>query len=185
MVYVTGPAPIVFLSILMIKGFTLPGYKEGLAYLFYPKFERLWEFGIWVKAANQVMYSLGIGFGGNILFASYRNPSDNVYISSVYIPLITIACGFLSAIINFSFLGHLSYISNIPIDDLPLKGTDLAFITYPSVISLLPWPNVWAIIFFLMLITLGIDSQVSLIVKLLIYSLPLLKMWVFIVINIS
>jgi len=49
---------------------------------------------------------------------------------------------------------------NIPIDKLPLSGTDLAFTTYPSALCMLPFPNFWAIIFFFILITLGIDSQV-------------------------
>jgi len=159
-VYITAPLPIIILFILMIKGFTLPGCSQGLIYLYYPDFTKLWDYEIWIKAANQVVFVLSLGFGGNILFASYRNVSENVYGSSVRIPILTIGCGFLSATINFSFLGHLSYLTNTPIEELPLSGIDLAFITYPSVISLLPWPNVWAVVFFIMLITLGIDSQV-------------------------
>ena len=58
-------------------------------------------------------------------------------------------------------MGYLSNISGIKIEDLPITGSDLAFVTYPSVINLLPFPNLWAIVFFLMLIALGIDSQVS------------------------
>lgn len=124
---------------------------------------KLWEVEVWIKAANQVIFMLGIGLGGNILFASYRNECEDVYLSSYMIPLMTVGCGMLCSIINFCFLGHVSFVSKIPIDNLPLKGTDLAFITYPSALTLLPYPNLWAIVFFIMLITLGIDSQVKII----------------------
>ena len=102
---------------------------------------------------------LGLGQGGNILFASYRNETDDIYFSSYMIPLMTVGCGMLCSIINFCFLGHVSFMSQIPIDSLPLKGTDLAFITYPSALTLLSYSNLWSIVFFIMLITLGIDSQ--------------------------
>jgi SNF family Na+-dependent transporter len=40
------------------------------------------------------------------------------------------------------------------------KGSSLVFIVYPEAISSLPVPQFWAVIFFLMLITLGLDSSV-------------------------
>jgi SNF family Na+-dependent transporter len=104
---------------------------------------------------------LALGVGGNIFFSTYRKDEEDVYQSSLWIPIITFLFGLLCSVINFSYLGHFSYLVNIPIDQLPLSGTDLAFITYPSALCMLPFPNFWSIMFFLMLITLGIDSQVN------------------------
>ena len=39
-------------------------------------------------------------------------------------------------------------------------GSALAFIAYPEVVANMPLPTLWSVLFFLMLITLGLDSQV-------------------------
>lgn len=144
---------------------TLPGISIGLKYLFLPDLSKLMDINVWIKASNQVIFMISLGIGGTILFSVYRKDNEDLYVSSVWVPILTASFGIFCAIINFCYLGHFSHVIGVPIEKLPLTGIDLAFITYPSVLCTLPYANFWSILFFFMLITLGIDSQVKYIVK--------------------
>ncbi len=59
-------------------------------------------------------------------------------------------------------LAHqLGYYDAEKMKDVITDGKGLAFITYPETILHMPYPAIWAVLFFLMLFTLGLDSNVS------------------------
>ncbi len=49
--------------------------------------------------------------------------------------------------------------SVIILKDLVKQKQGLTFVVYPEAISLLSFPQVWSALFFIMLFTLGLDSQ--------------------------
>jgi SNF family Na+-dependent transporter len=53
----------------------------------------------------------------------------------------------------------MSHTTGIQIKDIPISGLELAFVAYPALLTQLPGANLWAIVFFLMLVTVGIDSM--------------------------
>lgn len=59
----------------------------------------------------------------------------------------------------FATLGFLSHAAQVPISSVVTGGPGLTFITYPEAILLMPAPQLWAILFFIMMLVLGLGSQ--------------------------
>jgi SNF family Na+-dependent transporter len=53
--------------------------------------------------------------------------------------------------------------TGLPVEQVAKGGPGLAFVAYPQALSIMPGGPFWAVIFFFMLLTLGLDSQVYLI----------------------
>lgn len=77
--YFTAIFPYIVLIILLIRGVTLPGAWEGIKYFLKPKWEKLYEPGVWYAAVSQCFFSLNTGFGSIIMFASYNPFHHNIY----------------------------------------------------------------------------------------------------------
>lgn len=58
--------------------------------------------------------------------------------------------------------------SGKPIDEVAQEGPGLVFVVYPEALAAMPGASIWSIIFFLMLLTLGLDSSVCVLIKYLI-----------------
>lgn len=71
------------------------------------------------------------------------------------------ATSFVAGFVIFSVLGYMAYSSGQSISDVATEGPGLVFIVYPAAIATMPGSTFWALIFFMMLLTLGLDSSVS------------------------
>ena len=63
----------------------------------------------------------------------------------------------------FSILGFMAKELGVSVEDVVDGGSGLAFIAYPEAVTRMPGDVFWAIIFFLMLFTLGLDSQFAIV----------------------
>nr|XP_023999387.1 sodium-dependent dopamine transporter-like [Salvelinus alpinus] len=124
-------------------------------------FLRLCEPQVWIDAATQICFSLGVGFGVLIAFSSYNKFSNNCYRDAIITSSINSLTSFFSGFVIFSFLGYMSHKHSVPLDKVATDGPGLVFIIYPEAIATLPGSSVWAVIFFIMLLTLGIDSAMG------------------------
>lgn len=90
---------------------------------------------------------------------SYREQKQEILHTSLKLVFFTILCGFLGAIAVFTVMGHVSLKLSIDIKDIPLAGPELSFVVYPTALTLLPFSNFWSILFYIIMILLGIDTQ--------------------------
>ncbi|XP_067933077.1 sodium-dependent dopamine transporter-like [Watersipora subatra] len=158
-VWFTALFPYVVLFILLIRGLTLEGAGNGIREYGIPKFDRITDAQVWVDAATQVFFSLGPGFGVLLAYSSYNKFHNNVYRDAIMTSLINCATSILAGFVVFSFLGYLSHKTCKPFYEVAQEGPGLVFEVYPEAIATLPGSVFWAIIFFVMLLTLGLDSS--------------------------
>lgn len=157
-VWITATVPYVVLIILLIRGCTLPGSVEGIKYYITPVWGKLLDEQVWIDAASQIFFSLGPGFGTLLALASYNNFHNNCYFDAITVSIINCMTSFLAGFVVFAVLGYMAQAQGVSIENLPTNGPGLVFVVYPEVIATLDGSVFWSIIFFLMLITLGLDS---------------------------
>ncbi|KAM5138043.1 sodium-dependent noradrenaline transporter [Mantella aurantiaca] len=160
-VWITATLPYVVLFVLLIRGITLPGSFKGISAYLHIDFRRLIESSVWIDAATQIFYSLGAGFGVLIAFASYNKFDNNCYRDALLTSTVNCVTSFISGFAIFSILGYLAQKNNVNIEDVATEGPGLVFILYPEAISTLRGSTFWAVVFFIMLLTLGIDSAMG------------------------
>jgi len=161
-VYFTATFPYVVLLVLLVLGCSLPGAGQGLYYLFVPEWEKLGDFTVWRRAAGQVFFSLGISWGGIIMFGSYNKFNAKVHIDAHIVSVVDFLTSLIASIVVFSTLGNSAYKLNVPVEKVAKGGQGLAFVAYPEALSNLPAPHFFSAIFFLMLFFLGLDSEFAL-----------------------
>ena len=114
---------------------------------------------MWVNAAAQNFNSIGIAFGSLMAFSSYNRFDNRMLRDTLIISLIDVVTFILAGICVFGTLGNLAYEQNKTVDEVVSSGPGLVFVAYPAALSKMPFPQVWVVIFFAMLLCLGIDSQ--------------------------
>ncbi|CAG0889255.1 unnamed protein product [Darwinula stevensoni] len=65
-----------------------------------------------------------------------------------------------SGLVIFTYLGYMSARQGIHISRVATEGPGLVFQVYPEAIATLPGSQLWSVLFFIMLIMLGLDSAV-------------------------
>ncbi len=162
-VYVTVLVPWALLIVFTIRGMTLPGATTGLQYYLTPVFSKLLEPDVWLAAYTQVFFSLSVGFAIMIAYSSFLPRKSNLVKSAFVIGICDSVTAFVGGLAVFSVLGYKVHLSGLPIEEVVEAGPGLTFVTYPDIINHLPMPHLFGVLFFLMLLTLAIDSAFSLV----------------------
>ena len=148
--------PMLFIIVIAIAVYssTLPGSGAGFEYLFRPDFSKV-DGGSFASALGQAFFSLSLGFGTIMTYASYVDKKDNIMFQSSS----TAIADTLFALI--AGMAIMPAVFAFGID--PQSGPGLVFETLPYVFGKMPGGGIVAILFFLALIVAALTSSISMI----------------------
>ena len=135
-----------------IYSMTLPGAKAGLNYLFNPDFSKINGKAI-AAALGQAFFSLSLGFGTIMTYASYVDKKENPLFQSVA----TASSDLLFALVAGMAIMPAVFAFGIS----PQTGPGLVFETLPYVFGQMPAGGFIAILFFLALLVAAVTSSIS------------------------
>jgi len=129
---------------------------SGLGFMWNANPEKLWEPGTWLAASGQIFFSLSVGFGIIITYASYLREKDDLALSGLT------ACsvneffevclgGMITLPAAFIFLGAVTGVSTF----------DLGFKALPNVFARMPAGQFFGFLWFFMLFVAALTSSVS------------------------
>ena len=157
--YFTAPAPYFFMAALLIRGLTLPGAMDGLKFYLLPDWSKLADTQVWVDAGTQIFFSYSIGIGTLTALGSYNKYNHNSYRDCMIFACTNSGTSFFAGFVIFSVLGFMAHEQGVDVGAVAESGPGLAFIAYPKAVAQMPFPPLWSILFFLMILLLGLDSQ--------------------------
>ncbi len=159
----TVPLPVILLGALIVRGLMMPGAMDGLEHYLTPEWEQVAKPAVWRAAFSQVFFTLSLGFGIMIAYASYQSEDSDVVNNSFITSFANCATSFYAGFAVFSVMGGLAWALNQPVGDVMTSGPGLVFNVYPVALARLPMGGVWGVLFFLSLLMLGIDSAFSIV----------------------
>lgn len=146
--------PMLFFIVLAIAiySLTLPGAKAGVEYLFYPDFSKLTGKSV-AAALGQAFFSLSLGFGTIMTYASYVSKKENIMFQSTA----TAVSDLMFALIAGTAIMPAVFAFGID----PQAGPGLVFETLPYVFGQMPAGGFIAILFFIALLVAALTSSIS------------------------
>jgi NSS family neurotransmitter:Na+ symporter len=142
--------------VLLVRGLTLPGAYQGLAFLFIPNLDAMREHGtfrIIHMALGQSLFSLSVGIGGMAVFGSYFPKDKRLFREATTVAIVDTSVIMLCLLMIFpaAFAFGIS----------PGIGEGLLFVTLPNLFNAMPASYVWALLFYLGLFFVAFSTVVG------------------------
>ncbi|MDK2858028.1 MAG: neurotransmitter:Na+ symporter, family [Verrucomicrobiota bacterium] len=119
---------------------------------------------VWVAAFGQIFFTLSLGFGIMITYASYLPKKTDITGNALVTCFLNCLYSVIAGFAVFGTIGFMAKAKGVPFEEAITGGPGLAFVVYPEAINQLPLLNhIFGVLFFLVLIVAGISSMISLI----------------------
>ena len=148
------PLFLLIIIILCIFSMTLPNAAAGLKFMFMPDFTKI-NGEMLLAALGQSLFTLSIGMGILLVYGSYMTKKENTVRSAYMIIFSDTLFAILAAIMIFPAAFSFGLDVN--------SGAGLAFITLPNIFAQIPYGNVFAVLFFVLLFFAAFTSSISIV----------------------
>ncbi len=136
---------------------------DGFGFLWNPDFSKVFDAQTWLAAAGQIFFTLSIGFGTLITYASYLSEKDDIALGGLsaattneFVEVVLGASIAIPAAVVFFGIENTVEIAKA-------GSFSLGFITMPAIFSYIPLGNLFGFMWFFLLFLAGITSSVALI----------------------
>lgn len=147
------PLLFVLVIIIAVRSLTLPGSSEGVSFLLLPDFSKVTSKTV-LDAMGQAFFSLSLGMGCILTYASYVSKKDNLINTSLLTSISDTAFALISglAIMPAVFAFGIA----------PSEGPGLVFVVLPEIFQQIPLGSFLQVLFFFALFLAAITSSISL-----------------------
>ncbi len=157
------PLLFVLTAILVFWSLTLEGAFVGIKAYLTPDFTALSRPQVWIDAYSQIFFTLSLGFGIMIAYASYLPSKSNITRNALITGIINSGYSIFAGIAVFSVLGFMATSQQKDIAEVVDQSIGLAFVAYPKALSIMPGGEIFGAIFFFSLFVAGMSSSISII----------------------
>jgi len=163
------PTLFLFAIILVIRVLTLGSpvdpevsVLDGLGFLWNPDFSSLFNPNVWLAAAGQIFFTLSVGMGAILTYASYLREKDDVALSG----LSTASLNEFAEVVlggSIAIPAAVAFFGLVNAKNIAVSGAfNLAFVSVPAIFSFLPLGFVFGFLWFGLLFFAGITSSLAL-----------------------
>lgn len=146
--------PLLFIILIAfcINSLFMPGFSEGISFLFHPDFSKLTP-DVILSALGQAFFSLSLGMGCLITYSSYFSDKTPLVKTAAQIAVLDTLVAILAGIIIFPAV--------FSFDMSPTEGPTLVFEVLPGIFNQIPGGSIWSTLFFLLLSVASLTSIIS------------------------
>jgi NSS family neurotransmitter:Na+ symporter len=147
------PMLFVILIVMAVRVAFMPGAAEGYRFFLSCDFAEAFKPETIMMAIGQAFFSLSVGMGCMVTYASYFKKNNNLVSTSLNVSLLTLLVSILAGLVIFPAV----FSAGIA----PSEGASLAFVTLPEIFNGMPFASLWSTIFFILVMLASLTSTIS------------------------